>query len=107
MATLRNRLNIKVRMESERALYREIEMLFLSASLDELKDGLTIKIFSNIPNNMHYIVGSGVTGKKFNREYDVETFKNIIPDLKENGIQVEYFQKEYGIMEAILRYNPS
>ena len=52
--TLREKLDLKIKKESRKALYKEIEEIFLQASLEELLNGMTIELFSNDSNELFY-----------------------------------------------------
>lgn len=105
--TLREKLDLKIKKESRKALYKEIEEIFLQASLEELLNGMTIEVFSNDSNELFYKKSSEEKViKAFRREYKLKTFEEVVQNLKKEGLEVEYYNSN-GTMRAKIRYEQS
>ena len=88
--TLREKLDLKIKKESRKALYKEIEEIFLQASLEELLNGMTIELFSNDSNELFYKKSSEEKViKTFRREYKLKTVEEVVQNLKKELSSLE------------------
>lgn len=105
--TLREKLDLKIKRESRKALYKEIEEIFLQASLEELLNGMTVEVFSKDSDELFYKKNSEEKViKTFRGEYKPKTVEEVVRILKKEGLEVEYYNSN-GTMRAKIRYEQS